>query len=235
MTQDGPRPAPQRRVCRIDRGGGNPDPSRGGARDRPAGGRDDRGGLQDSVGGGGAPPARRRAGPRPDTRASSRHVRDRRRDRYRRAAHTLGTCAPEGPIPRGRSAERAPSTIHGHIRQNGQRLIRPAAASIRSRGPGGCCSRSSRLAQPRTPYLKPLCRRRTHHRTAGAFTPRRAEQSSCRSGLNVWVVRFWRATLGQFSRALKSVAACSDPFVESRTRMNSAIAPCEAMTLAGSG
>ncbi len=158
MTQDGPRPAPQRRVCRIDRGGGNPDPSRGGARDRPAGGRDDRGGLQDSVGGGGAPPARRRAGPRPDTRASSRRVRDRRRDKYRRAAHTLGTCAPEGPIPRGRSAERAPSTIHGHIRQNAQRLIRPAAASIRSRGPGGCCSRSSRLAQPRTPYLKPLCR-----------------------------------------------------------------------------
>ena len=161
MTQDGPRPAPQRRVCRIDRGGGNPDPSRGGARDRPAGGRDDRGVLQDCVGGVAAPPARRRAGPRPDTPANSRRVHDRRRDTGQRAAHTLGTCAPEGPIPRGRSAERAPSTIHGYIRQNEQRLIRSAATSIRSRGRGGCCSRSSRLAQPRTPYLKPLCRSRT--------------------------------------------------------------------------
>jgi hypothetical protein len=153
MTQEGPRPAPRRRVCRIDGGGGNPDPSRGGARDRPAGGRDDRGVLQDSAGGVGAPPARRRNGPRPDTSANSRRVPDRRRDKCQRAAHTLGTCAPAGPIPRGRSAERAPSTIHSDIRQNEQRLIRPAAASIRSRGPGGCCSRSSRLAQPRTPYL----------------------------------------------------------------------------------
>jgi len=148
-TQDGPRPAPRLRVCRIEGGAGNPDPSRGGARDRPAGGRDDRAALQDSVGGGGAPPARRRAGPRPDTPANSRRVHDRRRDKCQRAAHTLGMCVPEGPLPRGRSAERAPSTIHGNIRQNEQRLIRPAAASIRSRGPGGCCSRSSRLAQPR--------------------------------------------------------------------------------------
>jgi hypothetical protein len=153
-TQDGPRPAPQQRVCRIEAGGGNPDPSRGGARDRPAGGRDDRDGLQDSVGGVGAPPARRRAGPYPDTPANSTRVRDRRRDKCQRAAHTLDMCAPAGPIPRGRSAERAPSTIHGNIRQNEQRLIRPAAASTRSRGPGGDCSRSSRLAQPRTPYLR---------------------------------------------------------------------------------
>jgi hypothetical protein len=130
-------------------GGGNPDPSRGGARDRLADGRDDRGGLQDSVGGVGAPPARRRAGLPPDTSANSRRARDRRRDKCRRAAHTLGRCAPAGPIPRGRSAERASSTTYGDIRQNGQRLIRPAAASIRSRGPGGDCSRSSRLAQPR--------------------------------------------------------------------------------------
>jgi hypothetical protein len=169
MTQDGPRPAPRRRVCRIDAGGGNPDPSRGGARDRLAGGRDDRGVLQDSAGGGGALPARRRTGPRPDTPANSRHVHDRRRDKYQRAAHTLDTCAPEGPIPRGRSAERAPSTIHGDIRQNEQRLIRPAAASIRSRGPGGCCSRSSRLAQPRTPYLKPASEV-ADHSMAGGFT-----------------------------------------------------------------
>jgi hypothetical protein len=27
-------------------------------------------------------------------------------------------CAHEGPIPRGRSAERAPSTIHSDIMQN---------------------------------------------------------------------------------------------------------------------
>lgn len=156
MTQDSPRPAPQRPVCRIEVGGGNPDPSRGGARDRPAGGRDDRGVLQDSVGDGAAPPAHRRVAPRPDTPANSRRVRDRRRDKSQRAGHRPGTCAPEAPIPRGRSAERAPSTIHGDIRQNEQRLIRPAAASIRSRGPGGCCSRSSRLAQPRTPYLNVL-------------------------------------------------------------------------------
>jgi hypothetical protein len=191
MTQEGSRPAPRGRVCRIDRGGGNPDPSRGGAPDRPAGGRDDRGVLQDSLGGGGAPPARRRAGPRPDTPANSRRVHDRRRDKGQRAAHTPGTCAPEGPIPRGRSAERAPSTIHGDIRQNEQRLIRPAAASIRSRGPGGCCSRSSRLAQPRTPYLKPLAAGAAHHRTAGAFTPAVPNNPlSSRSGLNAGVVRF---------------------------------------------
>ena len=169
MTQDGPRPAPQRRVCRIDAGGGNPDPSRGGARDRPAGGRDDRGVLQDSVGGVAAPPARRRAGPRPDTRANSRRDHDRRRDKCQTAEHTLGTCAHEGPIPRGRSGERAPSTIHGHIMQNDQRLIRPAAASIRSRGPGGRSSRSSRIAQPRTPYLTPPSEA-AHHSTVGAFS-----------------------------------------------------------------
>ena len=173
MTQDGPRPAPRGRVCRIDQGGGNPDPSRGGARDRPAGGRDDRGVLQDSVGGVGAPPARRRAGPRPDTPANSRCVPDHRRDKCQRAAHTPGTCAPEGPIPRGRSAERAPSTIHGDIRQNKQRLTRPAAASIRSRGPGGCCSRSSRLAQPRTPYLKPSAEAHTTAQPAPLPSPRR--------------------------------------------------------------
>jgi hypothetical protein len=169
MTHDGPRPAPQRRVCRMDVGGWNPDPSRGGARDRSAGGRDDRGGLLDSVDGVGAPPARKRAGRRPGTWANSRRVHDHRRDKCQRAAHTLDTCAREGPIPRGRSAERAPSTIHGDIRQNKQRLIRPAAASIRSRGPGGCCSRSSRLAQPRTPYREPASEV-ADHSTARAFT-----------------------------------------------------------------
>src|SRR5262245_33340096 len=37
----------------------NPDPSRGGARDTPVDGRDDRDGLQDSAGDGGGPPGRR--------------------------------------------------------------------------------------------------------------------------------------------------------------------------------
>ena len=169
MTPEGPRPAPRRRVCRIEAGDGNPDPSRGDARDRPAGGRDDRGVPQDSVGGGGAPRARRRAGPGPDTPANSRRDPDRRRDKCQRAEHTLGTRAHEGPTPRGRSAKRAPSTIHGDIMQNNQRLIRPAAASSRSRGPGGCCSRSSRIAQPRTPYLntaRPVRSTRRPHRSA---------------------------------------------------------------------
>ncbi len=183
MTQDGPRPAPRRRVCRIDAGGGNPDPSRG-APDTPAGGRDDRGVLQDSVGGGGAPLARRRAGPRPDTPANSRRDHDRRRDKCQRAEHRLGTGAHEGPTPRGRSAERAPSTIHGDIMQNGRRLIRLAAASIRSRGPGGCCSRPSRIAQPRTPYLNTALPVGSTRRRAGRPSSSRLDPRY-RSGLNV--------------------------------------------------
>jgi hypothetical protein len=34
------------------------------------------------------------------------------------AGHRPGTCAHEEPSPRGRSAERAPSTIYGDIMQN---------------------------------------------------------------------------------------------------------------------
>ncbi len=142
-TRDASRPAPQRRVCRIDRGGGNPDPSRGGAPDTPADGRDDQADLQRSVGDADVQHGHRRAGPRRDTPASSRRVRDRRTDKWRRSGRTLGTCAPEAPTPRGRSAERASSTIDRFFRQNERRLGRPAAASSRSRGPGGCCSRSS--------------------------------------------------------------------------------------------
>ena len=116
-TPDGPRPAPQRRVCRIEGDQRNPDPSRGDgdACDTPADGRDDRDGLQDSVGGAGGPHARTCAAPHPGTRASSRRVRDRRRGRSQTAAHTPGRCVHEGPTPRGRSAERAPSATHGNI------------------------------------------------------------------------------------------------------------------------
>ena len=168
MTQDGSRPAPQRRVCRIEAGGGNPDPSRGGARDRPAGGRDDRGGLQDSVGGAGAPPARRCVGPRPDTPVNSRRDPDRRRDKYQRAEHTLGMCVHEAPTPRGRSAERAPPTISGDTMREWKRLIRSAAASSRSRGPGGRTPGPHASPSRVTPYPKratrsPCSGSPTHH------------------------------------------------------------------------
>ena len=146
MTRDGPRPAPHVRVCRIVWGGWNPDPSRADGRDRRADGRDDRDALQGCLGGAGGPHARTCAAPRPGTRANSTRVRDRRRGRSQTAEHRPGRCAHEGPTPRGRSVERAPSTIHGNIMQNDRRLIRPAAASSRSRGPGGCYSRSSRSA-----------------------------------------------------------------------------------------
>ena len=203
MTQAGPRPASQRRVCRIETGGGNPDPSRAGARDRPAGGRDDRDVLQDSVGDVGALPAQRPAAPRLGTRASSRRVRDRKRGKCQRAGHTPGTYAPEGSTPRGRSAERAPSTIHGNIMQNEQRLIRPAAASSRSRGPGGL-------------LLQVLTLRRAH--LISSFFRAGASQGIVLASITVavsddplWVsirpeggvVQLWCATLGQFSRALK--------------------------------
>ena len=185
MTQDGSRPAPQRRVCRFEAGGGNPDPSRGGARDRPAGGRDDRGVLQDSVGAGGAPLARRRAGPRPDTPANSRHAPDRRRGRSQTAEHRPGRCAHEGPTPRGRSAERAPSTIHGHIMQNDRRLIRPAAASSRSRGPGGCYSRSSRSAAHTLSQASSAQAPHTASCSPASRSPCRTIPYGCRSGPKV--------------------------------------------------
>ena len=152
-------------------GEGNPDPSRADARDRPAGGRDDRGVLQDSVGGADALPARRCDGPRPDTPANSRRVRDRRRNKCQKAAHTPGTCAPEGPVPRGRSAKRAPSTIHGDIRQNEQRLIRPAAASIRSRGPG-VAAPGPHASLSRAHLISTLFRRRQPVRTHAVPSPR---------------------------------------------------------------
>jgi hypothetical protein len=118
MTREGPRPAPRGPVCRIVSGGGNPDPSRDRAHDTHAGGRDDPAALQDSVDGAAGPHARRRAARRPGTRTSNRRVRDRRRDKSQMAGHRPGTCAHEEPSPRGRSAERAPSTIHGDIMQN---------------------------------------------------------------------------------------------------------------------
>ena len=132
----GARPAPQVRVCRMVSGRGNPDPSRDDGRDRPAGGRDDPAVLQDSVDGVVGPRARSRGARPSGTRANSRRVRDRRRGKSQRAGHTPGTSAREALTPRGRSAERAPSTISGDMGE-WKRLIRPAAASSRSRGPGG--------------------------------------------------------------------------------------------------
>ena len=187
MTQDGPRPAPQPRVCRIDAGGGNPDPSRGGARDRPVGGRDDPGVLQDSVGGGGAPPARRYAGPGPDTSVNNRRDHDRRRDKCQTAEHTLGTYAHEAPIPRGRSAERAPPTISGDTMREWNRLIRSAAASSRSRGPGGRTPGPHASPSRITPYPKraarsPCSGSPTHHEPSHhvgrAISPRFSDSSN---------------------------------------------------------
>lgn len=117
-TPDGPRPAPQPRVWRIEAGGGNPDPSRGGGRDTPVAGRDGRDGLQDSAGDAGGRLGHWRVGPCRDTSASSRRVRDRSTNKCRRAARTRGTCAREMLIPRGRSAERASSIVDNGFRQN---------------------------------------------------------------------------------------------------------------------
>ncbi len=149
------RPAPQPRVCRIVVGGGNPDPSRDDARDRPVDGRDDRAVLPDSVDGAGAPHGPRRGDRPPGTPLSSRRARDHRRGKSQTAGHTPDTCAPGALTPRGRSAKRASSTIRGDIRQNGSRLIRPAAASGRSRGPGGPAPGPHASLSRGTPYLHP--------------------------------------------------------------------------------
>lgn len=117
-TPDGPRPAPQRRVWRREGGEGNPDPSRGGARDTLAAGRDGRAALQDSAGDAGGPPAHTPPGRCRDSSASSRRVRDRSTNRCRRAGRTLDTCAREMPTPRGRNAERASSITGRAFRQN---------------------------------------------------------------------------------------------------------------------
>jgi hypothetical protein len=117
-TPDGPRPAPQRRVWRIQTAERKSDPSRADARDTPAGGRDDQDGPQESVDGAGGPLAHRPADLRLDSGASSRRVPDRSTNRCRRAGRTLGTCAREAPTPRGRSAERASSIRSSDLRQN---------------------------------------------------------------------------------------------------------------------
>jgi hypothetical protein len=153
-SPDDARPARQPRVCRSGQGEGNPDPSRGGAPDRPAVGRDDRAAPQDFVDDAGAPRADRRAGPRRDTLASSRRVRDRTRDTERRTGRTLGTCAPEAPTPRGRSAERVSSISGSDLRQNDGDWFGLPQRRVGHEG----LERSLQvltLTRPRTPYLSP--------------------------------------------------------------------------------
>ena len=155
----------QPRVCRIAVGGGNPDPSRDDARDRPVDGRDDRAVLPDCVDGAGAPHGPSRGDRPPGTPLSSKRARDHRRGKSQTAGHTPDTCAPGALTPRGRSAERAPSTISGHTVGEWTRLIRPAAASSRSRGPGGRAPGPHASLSPRPAY-------RHGHRGAGTHTSR---------------------------------------------------------------
>jgi hypothetical protein len=139
------------RVCPIDSCGGNPDPSRAGVPDRPADGRDDRAVLPDSVDGAGVPRRPRRDDRPRDRRANSRRVRDRRRGRSQKAGHTPDTGGHGALTPRGRSAERAPSTISGDVGKWDD-WIRPAAASSRSRGPGGHAPGPHASLSRLTPY-----------------------------------------------------------------------------------
>ena len=133
----GARPAPRVRVCRIGSGEGNPDPSRASARDRSADGRDDQAVLQDSVDGAGAPRGPKCGDRPPGTPSNSRRARDHRKGKSQTAGHTPDTGAHGALTPRGRGAERAPATISGNPVGEWKRLIRPAAASSWSRGPGG--------------------------------------------------------------------------------------------------
>lgn len=192
ITHNGPRPAPRLRVCRIDGAGGNPDPSRGGAPDTLVGGRDDPAALQGSVGDAAGRHARSCGDPRSGMRANSRRVRDRRKGRSQTVEYRPGRAVHEGPTPRGRSTERAPSTIHGDIMQNEQRLIRPCRSVDSVTRAWRSCSRSSRIAPPGHLISTGRFREAAHaHRTRRSSTGAVSNSPLLSIRRERGVVQFW--------------------------------------------
>ena len=123
------------------------------ARDRPVGDRGDRAGLRGSVDDGGGRPGHTAGARSGGTPLNSRRGPGHRTGKSQTARDTSGTSGCEALIPRGRSTARAPSTISvGMGEWCG--LIRPAAASSRSRGPGGSAPGPHARSAPTTPYLK---------------------------------------------------------------------------------